>query len=66
MKPVLEKLQGLEIPPVGDSRELEATGATSHEVIDQVIRRAEDLRRSWSKTSSSARSSARVSAATTV
>jgi very-short-patch-repair endonuclease len=66
MKPVLEKLQALEIPPAGDSRELEATGATSHEVIDRVIRRAEELRKSWSKTNgASNRSSARTSAAAT-
>jgi very-short-patch-repair endonuclease len=67
MKPVLEKLQALEIPPAGDSRETEPTGATSHEVIDRVIRRAEELRRTWSKTNgASNRSSARASAAATV
>jgi very-short-patch-repair endonuclease len=67
MKPVLEKLLALEIPLVGDSRELEPVGVTSYELIDQVIRRAEDLRRSWSKSNgASNRSSTRASAAASV
>jgi hypothetical protein len=67
MKPVLEKLLALEIPPAGDSRELEPVGVTSHELIDRVIRRAEDLRRSWSESNgASYRSSARASAAASV
>jgi very-short-patch-repair endonuclease len=66
MKPVLEKLLALEIPPA-DSRELEPVGVASHELIDRVIRRAEDLRRSWSKSNgASYRSSARASAAASV
>jgi very-short-patch-repair endonuclease len=67
MKPVLEKLLALEIPLVGDSGELEPVGVTSHELIDRVIRRAEDLRRSWSKgNGASHRTSARTSAAAAV
>lgn len=48
MKPVFEKLEALEIPPAGKTRQLQE-GPTSHEVIDQVIRRAEELQKSWSK-----------------
>jgi len=67
MKPVFEKLQMLEIPPAGDSTDAEGARQTSHEVIDRVIRRAEELRRNWSKTNGAgARSSARASAAATV
>jgi very-short-patch-repair endonuclease len=49
MKPVFEKLQMLEIPSTGTSAGAELTGQVSH-VIDRVIRRAEELRRNWSKT----------------
>jgi very-short-patch-repair endonuclease len=49
MKPVFEKLEALEILPAGKTPQIEE-GRTSHEVIDQVIRRAEELRKSWSKT----------------
>jgi len=67
MKPVFEKLQTLEIPPSADASEIELAGLTSHEVIDRVIRRAEELRKSWSKTNgASARSSTRASSAATV
>jgi len=48
MKPVFEKLEALEIPPAGKTRQIQE-GPTSHEVIDQVIRCAEELRKSWSK-----------------
>jgi very-short-patch-repair endonuclease len=48
MKPVFEKLEALEIPPAGKTRQIQE-GPTSHEVIDHVIRRAEELRKSWSK-----------------
>ena len=50
MKPVFEKLQMLEIPPAGNSEGAEAAEPPSHDVIDRVIRRAEELRRNWSKT----------------
>jgi very-short-patch-repair endonuclease len=66
MKPVFEKLQMMEIPPVGNSAVTEPAGFVSHDVIDRVIRRAEDLRRSWSKASGAgARSPSRASAAAT-
>ncbi len=67
MKPVFEKLQMLEIPPIGDSRDSEGARRTSHDVIDRVIGRAEELRRNWSKTNGvNARSPSRASAAATV
>jgi very-short-patch-repair endonuclease len=67
LKPVFEKLQMLEIPPAGNSAESEPAGIASHDVIDRVIRRAEELRRNWSKSNGgSTRSSARASAAATV
>jgi very-short-patch-repair endonuclease len=66
MKAVFEKLRALEIPPSAGAKEIELAGPTSHEVIDRV-RRAEELPRSWSKTSGvSARSSARPPAAAKV
>jgi len=61
MKPVFEKLQMLEIPPGSSSVEAMPAASASHEVTDRVIRRAEELRRSWSKTNgTNARSSSRV------
>jgi len=66
MKPVFEKLQMLEIPPGNNSVEAEPVASASHEVVDRVIRRAEELRRSWSKTNvTSARSSSRAPMGTT-
>jgi len=49
MKPVFEKLQMLEIPPTGKSTGAEPREPASHDVIDRVIRRAEELRKNWSK-----------------
>jgi very-short-patch-repair endonuclease len=49
MRPVLEKLQTLEIPPADNFADAEDSKA-SHDVIDRVILRAEELRRNWSKT----------------
>jgi very-short-patch-repair endonuclease len=67
MKPVFEKLQMLEIPPDGDSTEAEGRPETSHDVIEWVIRRAEELRRNWSKTNEAgARSPSRSSATASV
>lgn len=67
MKPVLEKLQMMEIPPAGNSAGAEPAGIVSHDVIDRIIRRAEELRRNWSKTNGAGvRSSSRASAAATV
>src|SRR5580704_10059706 len=63
MKPVFEKLAALEIPPVGNSTD---TDPLSEDVVGRVIRRAEELRRNWSKANGAgARSSSRVSAAAT-
>jgi very-short-patch-repair endonuclease len=63
MKPVFEKLQMLEILPVGDSTEAERTVIASRDVIDRLIRRAEELRKHWSKANGAgARAPARVSA----
>jgi very-short-patch-repair endonuclease len=50
MKPVLEKLQMLEIPAAGNTADPRASEQNSHDVIDRVILRAEELRRNWSKT----------------
>jgi len=67
MKPVFEKLQMLEISPTADSTEAAGAGMTSHDVIDRVIRRAEELRKNWSKANGAGvRSSSRASAAVTV
>jgi very-short-patch-repair endonuclease len=67
MKAVFEKLETLEIPPTGDSAHAELAGLASHDVIDRVTRRAEELRRNWSKTNAvGGRSSARAWTATTV
>src|SRR6266851_4801919 len=66
MKPVFEKLETLEIPPAGDASDADLAGRASHEVIERVIRRAEELRRIWSKgNGAGARSSSRASVATT-
>jgi len=65
MKLVIEKLRMLEIPPVGNSAEAYPAGLASHEVVDRVIGRAEELRRNWSKANGAGtRSSSRVSVAT--
>jgi very-short-patch-repair endonuclease len=67
MKPVFEQLQMLEIPPSGNSDGADHVGPVSHDVINRVIRRAEELRRNWSKTNGAgARSSSRASADATV
>jgi very-short-patch-repair endonuclease len=66
LKPVFEKLEALEIPPTAKSKEPEE-GPTSHEVVDRVIRRAEELRKNWTKSSDhGARSAGRTSATATV
>jgi hypothetical protein len=65
MKPVFEKLETLEIPPDNDSTQAEASEA-SHDVIDRVMRRAEELLRNWSRPNGvGARSASRASAAVT-
>jgi hypothetical protein len=63
MKPVLEKLQMLEIPAAGNSADARDSEQNSHDVIDRVILHAEELRRNWSKTNGAgAPSSARAAA----
>lgn len=52
MKTVFEKLEKMEIPPTTDSSDEQPGGHTSHDVIDRVIRRAEELRKVWSKPNS--------------
>jgi len=65
MRPVFEKLETLEIPPDNDSTQADASEA-SHEVIDRVMRRAEELLRNWSRPNGvGARSASRASAAVT-
>jgi very-short-patch-repair endonuclease len=67
MKPVFEKLEMLEIPPAGDAADAERAKQASHDVIDRVAQRAEELRRNWAKASGAgARASSRASAAATV
>jgi very-short-patch-repair endonuclease len=61
MKPIFERLEVLEIPSGSKARQIHERyeGPSSHEVIDHVIRRAEELRKNWSKANGlSARSSA--------
>jgi very-short-patch-repair endonuclease len=66
MKPVFEKLQLLEIPPAGDSPDTKHEERISQDVTDRIIRRAEELRKNWSKGNGAVRSSSRASAAATV
>ena len=66
MKPVFEKLQILEIPAQGDSADANPAALTSHEVIDRVIVRADELRKIWAKANGApARQSVRASAIAT-
>jgi len=66
MKPVFEKLEILGIPAQGSSADADAVALASHEVIDLVITRAEELRRNWAKSSGApARPSVRTSATAT-
>jgi very-short-patch-repair endonuclease len=67
MKPVFGKLQTLDIPPVGNSAETAVAGPSSEDVVGRVIRRAEELRRNWSKTNGAGtRSTSRASTAAAV
>jgi len=67
MKPVFEKLQLLEIPPDGDAQKAKHDGKFSQDVTERLIRRAEELRKSWSKgNGETSRSSSRVSSVATV
>jgi hypothetical protein len=67
MKPVFEKMKRLEILPAAASPETESAMEASTDVIERVIRRAEVLRKNWSKGGqASDRSSARPAEAATV
>jgi len=48
MKPVFEKLQLLEISPNGATSDIPAKKLPSSDLIERVIRRAEELRTKWS------------------
>jgi hypothetical protein len=65
MKPVFEKLETLEIPAEGDSAGADPRALASHDVVDRVIRHAEELQRNWSKTNGAGARSSRASAAAT-
>ncbi|HEV7968091.1 MAG TPA: AAA domain-containing protein [Candidatus Acidoferrales bacterium] len=67
MKPVFEKMERLEIRPAAASTETQSAKEASTDVIQRVIRRAEVLRKNWSKGGrASDRSSARPAEAATV
>jgi hypothetical protein len=64
MKPVFEKLEKMEIPPTSDSAPEQYSEL---ELIDRVLRRAEELRKAWSKPNAeSPRSPGRSSVALSV
>ncbi|PYT50855.1 MAG: hypothetical protein DMG44_05105 [Acidobacteria bacterium] len=54
MKPVFEKLQLLEISPDGAAPDVAPAKRASADLIDRVIRRAEELRTSWSASTEAA------------
>jgi hypothetical protein len=54
MKPVFEKLQLLEISPDGDAPDAAPAKRASADLIDRVIRRAEELRTSWTASTEAA------------
>jgi hypothetical protein len=53
MKPVFEKLQILEIPPSADDPSSIVEPKDTHELMERVIRRSEEVRGAWSKSESS-------------
>jgi len=64
MKSIFEKLQMMEISPDGNTRDGKVDAKISHDVTERLIRRAEELRKSWAKgNGDTARSSSRVSSA---
>jgi len=64
MKSIFEKLQMMEISPDGNTRDGKLDAKVSHDVTERLIRRAEELRKSWAKgNGDSARSLSRVSSA---
>jgi very-short-patch-repair endonuclease len=50
MRPVFAKLEALEIPPTRADAEPARQGAASTELIDRVVRRAQELRSAWRQT----------------
>jgi very-short-patch-repair endonuclease len=54
MKPVFEKLQLLEIAPNGGASDAPAKKQLSADLVERVIRRAEELRSKWSVTAPAA------------
>jgi very-short-patch-repair endonuclease len=67
MKPVFEKLQLLEISPDEGPADTQYEERFSPDVTERLLRRAEELRKNWSKGNATAsRSSSRTSAAATV
>src|SRR6267142_4162167 len=54
MKPVFEKLQLLEISPDGAAPDVTPAKRASADLIDRIIRRAEELRTSWSASTEAA------------
>jgi len=64
MKSIFEKLQVMEIPPDGNTRDGKLDAKISHDLTERLIRRAEELRKSWAKgNGDTARSLSRVSSA---
>ena len=64
MKSIFEKLQMMEISPDGNARGGKLDAKISHDMTERLIRRAEELRKSWAKgNGDTARSSSRVSSA---
>ena len=64
MKSIFEKLQMMEISPDGNARDGKLDAKISHDMTERLIRRAEELRKSWAKgNGDTARSSSRVSSA---
>jgi very-short-patch-repair endonuclease len=64
MKSIFEKLQMMEISPDGNTRDGKLDAKVSHDVTERLIRRAEELRKSWAKgNGDTARSLSRVSSA---
>jgi very-short-patch-repair endonuclease len=67
MRVILEKLEKMGIPTTADSSGEQSNDHTSHDVIDRVVRRAEELRKAWSKSNGeSPRSTTRSSVAARV
>jgi very-short-patch-repair endonuclease len=63
MKPIFEKLEMLEITPVADSSNASDIPDDAPDAVARVVRRAEELRKIWSKANGArTRSSTRVSA----